>query len=183
VYEHVAPYYEKVHVIPIAIDLSRFQPVYPDAAKSRLLVIHAPTNPEFKGTAYVEQAVRELQRDIDFEYRRVEHMNHDQAVRLYQDADIIVDQVRCGSYGLLSVEAMALGKPVVAYIRDDLKALFPPGLPIYNANPDNLRERLRELLTNPALRLELGLKGRKYVENHHAKEVAVDRLEQIYAGL
>lgn len=183
VYEHVAPYYEQVHVVPIAIDLARFHPAYAASMQGRPLVLHAPTNPDFKGTVFVEQTIRELQKEMDFEYRRIEKCNHEQAVRLYRDADIIVDQIRCGSYGLLSVETMALGKPVIAYIREDLLPAFPPDLPIYNANPGNLKERLRELLANPALRLELGVKGRKYVERHHAKEAVVDRLERIYAGL
>lgn len=182
VYEYVAPFYRKVHVVPIAIDLSQFHPVY-STSSSRPLVLHAPTNPDFKGTSVVEQAIRELQQEHDFEYRRIEQMNHEQAVQLYRNADIIVDQVRCGSYGLLSVETMALGKPVIAYIRDDLVSKFPPDLPIYNANPGNLKERLRTLLLNPALRTTLGVQGRSYVERHHAKEVVADRLERIYAQL
>lgn len=182
VYEYVAPFYEKVHVVPIAIDLSAFQPVY-GQTRSKPLVIHAPTNPEFKGTAYIENAISELQGVHDFEYRRIEQLSHTQAIQLYREADIIVDQVRCGSYGLLSVETMALGKPVIAYIRDDLIAKFPPDLPIYNANPDNLKDRLGQLLANPALRIELGVKGRKFVETYHAKEVVAQKLEHIYAGL
>lgn len=52
------------------------------------------------------------------------HMPHAEAQRWYLQADIIVDQVFCGTYGLLSVEAMAMGKPVVTYIRDDVKSFF-----------------------------------------------------------
>jgi len=183
VYDYVAPYYDKVHVVPIAIDLSSFAPVYQPASNKKPLVLHAPTNPDFKGTHLIEKAISELQQTHQFEYRRIERLNHEEAIKLYRDADIIVDQIRCGSYGLLSVETMALGKPVIAYIRDDLVSKFPAELPIFNSNPDNIKDRIRILLEQPSLRQQLGMQGRKYVEKYHAKEVVVDQLERIYATL
>ena len=183
VYDYVAPYYKKVHVVPIAIDLEPFEPHLPRMDVTRPLVLHAPTNPAFKGTAAVEGAIAELQKTHDFEYRRIEHLNHEQAVQLYKAADVIVDQLRCGSYGLLSVEAMALGKPVITYLRDDVASKFPSELPIVNADPDTVGTALRQVLDNPALRVELGERGRAYAENYHAKEIVVDQLEAIYGNL
>lgn len=183
VYTYVEPYYKKVHVAPIAIDLSAFTPSVPKLDAKKPLILHAPTNPAFKGTDPIETAVRSLQKKYYFDYRRIERMNHEQAILLYRDADLIVDQILCGSYGLFSVEAMALGKPVIAYIRDDLVEKFPPELPIFIANPDDITEKIQWMLENPRFRIELGLKGRKYVEQYHAKEIVVNQLEQIYANL
>lgn len=184
---YVEPYYEKVHIVPIAIDLGKIRSVERDrGSKSRdgkLLVLHAPTNPEFKGTKPIEEAVSALQTRYDFEYRRIEKTNHEEALRMYADADLIIDQIFCGSYGLLCVEAMSLGKPVITYIRDDLVATFPPELPVMNANPDNIQEKLAELLENAELRMEIGERGRAYAERYHAKEVVVDQLLHIYGGL
>jgi len=184
---YVRPYYKKVHVIPIAIDLTKLPPESPEHLtgnqKEQLLVVHAPTNPEFKGTKRIEQAVSALQARYKFEYRRIEKTNHEEALRLYREADIILDQLLCGSYGLLCVEAMALSKPVVTYIRDDLVPSFPPELPVMNANPDNIEEKLEELLVNVELREEIAERGRSYVERYHAREVVVDQLEEIYRQL
>ncbi|GAA4707187.1 glycosyltransferase family protein [Brevibacillus fulvus] len=180
---YVEPYYEKVHVVPIAVELARFQPVYPALEQTTPLILHAPTNPEFKGTASIEQTLVELKKQYPFRYRRIEQMSNEEALRLYAQADIIIDQIRCGSHGLLSVEAMALGKPVVAYIRDDLAAKFPPDLPIVNANPDTLYEQLKKLLEQPELRQQLGIQGRQYVEKYHASDVVVEQLLAIYENL
>ncbi len=184
---YVEPYYEKVHILPIAIDLDKFEPMPEDpetrADGRKLLILHAPTNPEFKGTKPIEEAVRKLRGKYDFDYRRIEKMNHEEAIRLYRDADLIIDQIFCGSYGLLCVEAMALSKPVITYIRDDLVPTFPPELPVWNANPDTIEEKLAELIENAELRRELGLRGRAYAEKHHAKDVVVDQLLEIYRGL
>lgn len=183
VYAYVAPYYQKVHVLPIAIEISSFTPRPPSPANHRPLIVHAPTNPEFKGTALIERVIDQLRSQYQFDYQRVERMSNTQAVQLYQKADIIIDQIRCGSHGLLSVEAMALGKPVLAYIREDLIPMFPKELPIVNANPDTIYQQLKMLLDYPELRYQLGLKGREYAETYHSSDVIVNQLLNIYTGL
>ncbi|WP_202785177.1 glycosyltransferase [Heyndrickxia sporothermodurans] len=110
-------------------------------------------------------------------------MNHKEVIKLYEEADIIIDQVLCGSYGLLSVESMALGKPVVTYIRPDLISTFPDDLPIVNANPDNLYDQVKLLLDNPILRQQLGILGRDYVSRVHDHHIIADQLLDIYAQL
>ncbi|NYV67788.1 glycosyltransferase family 1 protein [Bacillus sp. Gen3] len=183
VYEYVKNYYEKVHVLPIAIDVSSITPKFPSIVKKKPLVLHAPTNPEFKGTVYVEDVIQKLQTTHEFEYKRIEKMSNEEALKLYEDADIIIDQILCGSYGLLSVESMALGKPVITFIRPDLLNTFPPELPIVNANPDNLYDQVKLLLENPILRQHLGLLGRKYVSTYHNHPVVCEKLLTIYSQL
>lgn len=184
VYEYVKPYYDRVHILPIAIDLRPLPPQYPNPNNPRPLILHAPTNPDFKGTRIIEDTIYRLRSEgLSFEYRRVEGMNHEAALALYKNADIVVDQILCGSYGLLSVEAMALAKPVVAYIREDLIPKFPADLPIFNANPDTLYARLKELIQNPVLRHQLGVRGRSYAERVHSVDKVVNHLLEIYAQL
>lgn len=183
VYEYVENYYEKVHVLPIAIDLSTITPKFPSVEKKKPLVLHAPTNPEFKGTVYVEDVIQKLQATHEFEYKRIEKMSNEEALKLYEDADIIIDQILCGSYGLLSVESMALGKPVITFIRPDLVKTFPTELPIVNANPDNLYDQAKLLLENPILRHQLGKLGREYVSNYHNHRVVCEKLLTIYTQL
>lgn len=177
---YVEPYYQKVHLLPLAIDLRYFSPVYPDKNKKRPLILHAPTNPDFKGTVFIEEALAQLQDLYPFDYKRIEKMSHNHVIELYQKADIIIDQILCGSYGLLSVEAMALGKPVMVFIRPDLIDKFPPHLPVVNSSPENIKENLIALLENPSLRNTLGVKSRQYVEKHHCRDVVVEKLLTIY---
>ncbi|SNR85311.1 Glycosyltransferase involved in cell wall bisynthesis [Anaerovirgula multivorans] len=180
---YVEKYYQKVHILPLAIDLRKFSPSYPDITKKRPLILHAPTNPDFKGTVFIEKAIEELRATHSFDYRRIEKMSNAEVVKLYKEADIIVDQVRCGSYGLLSVECMALGKPVITFIRPDVAKRFSPELPIVNGNPDNVKEKIKMLLENPGARENLGIRGRKYVEKVHERSVVVDKLLSIYSKL
>ena len=180
---YVEKYYERVHILPLAIDLSKFTPSFPDTTKKKPLILHAPTNPDFKGTVYVEKAIEELKLTHSFDYRRIEKMSNVEVVKLYKEADIIVDQIRCGSYGLLSVESMALGKPVIGYIRPDLVDKFPTSLPVVNGNPDDVKEKIKMLIEDPNERNQRGVAGRSYVESIHDRDVVLKKLLTVYSQL
>ena len=55
--------------------------------------------------------------------------------------------VAAASLSLISAEAMAMGTPVVCYIREDLEE-FGKDLPIYRANKTNLVKILENLIQN-----------------------------------
>ncbi|RFB18182.1 glycosyltransferase family 1 protein [Bacillus sp. HNG] len=180
-YQYVKDYYKIVYVIPLACNVEDFQVEYPSVENNVPLIIHAPTNREFKGSDYVEDAVNKLRdKGSTFTYQFLEKMSHDKALLEYLKSDIIVDQLLCGTYGMLSVEAMAMGKPVVAFIREDVRKRFPEDLPIIQATPENLDEVLEELINDPVRRHEIGKAGRKYVENYHSAERVTNELLRIY---
>jgi len=170
-------------ITELAIDLSkiRFVGVKDDKDK-KLKIVHAPTNRIIKGTKYIIGAVERLKKEgYDFEFILVENKPHDEALRIYEDADIIVDQLTYG-YALVAVEGMAMGKPVLSYVREDIKKHYPT-LPILNTNPDTIYDNLKLLIENPELRKELGEKGRKYVEEvHDSRKIAMQMIE-LYKSL
>ncbi len=49
----------------------------------------------------------------------IENLTHEEALNEYSKIDVLVDQLLAGWYGGLAVEVMSLGKPVVAYIREE----------------------------------------------------------------
>ena len=77
---------------------------------------------------------------------------------------------------------MALGKPIVSFIRDDLRRYYHPSLPIISASFRNLVEVLREVVTCRERWKALGEGGRQYVERvHEVHQVATVAL-QAYRG-
>src|SRR5690606_570959 len=66
---------------------------------------------------------------------------------LYEISDIGIDQVLYGWHGKVSVELMALGKPVVCYIDPELLK-YRPELPIVSATPTTLTSELEKLIAN-----------------------------------
>lgn len=180
-YEYVCGYFEQVHVIPAALDLSQYDgSTEVPGTNERLLVVHAPTSPEYKGTPQLIEAVGILQKEIDFDFEMVQGKSHDEAKAVYARADVIVDQLLTGSYGLFSIEAMAMGKQVITWISDFMKAKYPSELPIVAANPDTIGEQLRNLLNNRGALKELGQRGRRYVRQYHDHNVIADRILNVY---
>ncbi len=167
------------HVVPPGIDLRVFSPV-PHSDRKRPLVVHAPSNRARKGTEHVIAACREL--DVDLEI--VEGLHHDEARRRYEGADIVVDQLNAGWYGLFAIEAMALGKPVVTSLHEDAvtrtEEAFGVTMPLVHATKETLVEALRPLVESPELRRQIGTESRAYVEKVHDGDRSAERLLDIY---
>ncbi|MFE4522999.1 glycosyltransferase [Cytobacillus firmus] len=179
--EYVKSYYNNVSVIPASVDIDDYSPREEFEFKKRKpVVVHAPTSPIIKGTEYILKAIEELKDEIDFEFILVKNTSHEKAVKIYRESDIIIDQLNAGSYGVLSIEGMALGKPVICYISDFMKENYPSDLPIYSSNSENIKESIRYLLKNYDARKELGEKGRNYVINNHDSKKNAKKLLDLY---
>ncbi len=151
-----------------------------------LTVLHAPTNRAAKGTRYILDAVDHLRREgVAVELLLVEGVRHDEARQAYLRADVLVDQLLAGWYGGLAVELMALGKPVICYVRESDLRFIPDRmreeLPIINATPATLYGVLKAFLTTRRHELEeLGRRGRAYVEAWHDSRKIAGQLKREY---
>jgi hypothetical protein len=83
---------------------------------------------------------------------------------------------------------MALGKPVMCYVRESDLGFIPPemrrDLPVINATPANIYEVLKEWIT--ARREELpaaGARGRAFVERWHDPLKIAARLKNDYESI
>ncbi len=172
----------EAHVIPPGLDLRPFTPV-PPGDSPRPLVVHAPSDREKKGTRFVIEACAQLPVELEI----VEGVPHDEARARYARADIVVDQLNAGWHGVFALESMALGKPVVAYLKPDVVERSAEGfgirIPIVPATAETLVQALRPLVENPELRRRVGAESRAYVEQVHDSERVADRLLDIYRSL
>jgi glycosyltransferase involved in cell wall biosynthesis len=172
----------EAEVVPPGIDLSAIEPV-PPRAEGPLRVAHAALSRRRKGTELVVAACDELGLDLDV----IENVRHDEVGPRLAQADIVVDQLNSGWYGLFAIEAMAYGKPVVAYIHDEAAArtaaAFGVDVPIVRTTKETLAADLRPLLESAEERRARGAAGRSYVERVHDADKMADRLIDIYSRL
>jgi len=167
--------------LPVALDLADY-PFAPPRGPVRR-VVHAPTNRLIKGTRYVEaafEAVRPRFPEVRFEV--VEGRPWRELIAILAGADVVVDQLFMGWYGMVAVEAMALGKPVLCFVRDDFESRLT-GCPLVRCTRENLAERLAETLSEGTDRGTLGERGRAYAEREHAAPVIAARLLSLYRSL
>jgi hypothetical protein len=150
-----------------------------------LRVVHAPNHREFKGTRYLETAVAELKAEgVPIELVMVEKLPNHEALAVYQTADVIFDQCLIGFHGYFALEAMALGKPVMCYIRKPEQYLLEPHeCPIINTHVDTLRDDLRRLVMTRDQLANIGQRGRAYVERHYSRAAFAGRLQRAYQDL
>jgi glycosyltransferase involved in cell wall biosynthesis len=169
-------------VVPPGLDLRNFEPV-PPSDRERPLVMHAPSARGRKGTEHVVEACRRLPVELEV----VEGLRNDEARKAYARADIVVEQLNAGWHGLMAVEAMALGKPVVTYLKEDAvretEKLFGVKAPIVSATRETLVERLRPLVESPEERRRVGAESRAYAERVHDADRVAERLVHIYTRL
>jgi hypothetical protein len=145
-------------------------------ARDDLIIVHAPTDVDVKGTQFVVRAVEALRAEgSPIRLDLVEGVTHDEVVRRVAAGDVFVDQLRLGWYGAAAAEAMAVGRPVLCYIREDEPGDNPFGteLPIVRTTPQTLVADLRRLAVDRELRRALGEDGRSFVlRRHDPREIA-----------
>jgi glycosyltransferase involved in cell wall biosynthesis len=169
------------------VDLGKFEFVKKDLKQKKIRIVHAPSNRGAKGTNYVLEAMLKIQLshpEISFEL--VENLSHERALEIYRDADLVIDQLLAGWYGGLAVEALAIGVPVMCYLReDDFNKVDPrmiDELPIINVTQSTLVEKILDFIAMSDLEIEaLRRAGRIYVEKWHSiDEISEEILNYYY---
>jgi len=134
---------------------------------------------------------RELTRKLTLEdrVRFLGRVSDEELVALYHACDVFVLPAihRSESWGAVQVEAMACGKPVIctelgtgtSFVNVNRET----GLVVPPRNSGALAAALNELLTNEALRAELGRKAEKRARQEFSHTVMVDRLVHFYRGI
>lgn len=165
---------------------ARYRPAYPDGNPDRpLRIVHAPNHRQFKGTSHLERAVEILQREgMQIELVMVQRVSNAEALRIYRTADVIFDQCLIGYHGYFALEAMALGKPVICYIRKPKEYLLAPEeCPIINTHIDTLVADLRRVVIVRQDLPAIGEAGRRYVEKYFSLEAFTARLRGAYSDM
>jgi D-inositol-3-phosphate glycosyltransferase len=112
-------------------------------------------------------------------------VDHDKLPLFYNAADVCVVPSHYESFGLVAVEAMACGVPVVASRVGGLTGTVKDGETGYLVPwlcPEPFAERIEMLLENESLRRNLGEAAREGVSRYRWENVA-QRILEVYDGL
>lgn len=174
---YVEGYYKKLHMVGLPIDLVKY-PYVGISDSQTITVVHAPTNKSVKGSKYFEAALEQLQSKYTIHYHRVEQMTHENAMKIYSQADIILDELIIGTYGSLTIECMAMGKCVCTFINPGFKPPHDEAIPVWSVTVDNVVERLDALFASLEERAALSAAARSYVERYNdISKIGVDLLK------
>jgi glycosyltransferase involved in cell wall biosynthesis len=172
------PAYDVVWLTHLGIDTDLWRPDGRDSGSDGrsgpVVVLTAPNHRRINGTHHLEDAVSQLRDEgLKIDLRILERRPNEEIRTAMYAADIVADQFIDPGYGMFPIEAMAVGKPMLTRmspIPEELRTDALGTCPLVDANPENLRDELRRLVTDPGLRRELGDAGREFVVRHHSHE-------------
>lgn len=198
----------RLHQIPLGLNLQHFSPGNTELAKKKLgvlpgnLVISLRANPSvYKGLKYAKEAIRKLDTEIPITILTFNHkgqfeeffgkhqivdvgwLANDEIVDAYLATDVFLMPSEAESFGLMAVEAMACGKPVVIFDGTALpETTFAPqcGVSVPMHDSSGLAQALKDLLENESKRRHLGEMGRKLAEEHYDEKVYFKRILALY---
>jgi hypothetical protein len=157
--------------LPVVVEPERWATDTPVLVRSRPVVLHVPSNAWLKGTAHIERAMERLGASGLIEYRRIEHVANERLPEFVADADIVVDQLLMGLYGVAACEAMAAGRVVVGHVgsdvRDHVQRETGRAIPIVEADPDTLTGVVRELVNERGRGKTAAAEGVSFVKEIH----------------
>jgi glycosyltransferase involved in cell wall biosynthesis len=94
--------------------------------------------------------------------------------------DIVVGKIipNIGWFGRFELEGMALGKPVITYVSDELYDKYRP--PVLRTNSKNFKRDLLSLLDDIHLQHKLANEGIQYVKDYHSIKTILGILDKVY---
>lgn len=170
-------------VVPLAINLDQYQYHEMNPISKVLKIMHAPTSRGNKGTEYIIEAVGKLTNEgYDIDLMLIENVSHNNLKEKYKECDLFIDQILAGWYGTASIEAMAIGRPTICFIREEYFKYIDYGqnIPILNATPDTIFQVLKNAIDQKEKLPGIGRMSRDFVEKIHNSTKLADTLISLY---
>lgn len=157
--------------LPVVVEQERWRSANP-VDREVPVVLHVPSSAPIKGTPHVTRAAEALAGRSLISYRPLQGIPAARMPEEVATADILVDQLMIGSYGVAACEAMAAGRVVVGNVDPQVRAHVAEAtgleVPIVQADPDTLEDVLAQLAADPAARVAAAAPGPEFVDRVHS---------------
>lgn len=174
--------------LPNAIDIDEAELIissrkYQQENSSLVRIAHYPHYKMYKFDDYYTDTLTDLQNEKRYEITRILHLSHVQTLETIATCDIVIGKIlpNIGWFGKFELEGMALGKPVIAYVSDELYEKYKP--PVYRTTKDTFKEDLLSLIEDDAERTRLAKEGHNYIKKYHSAESIVKAVQEYYDKL
>jgi len=184
--------------LPNPVDMTLFypKPLMSHGGKKRVLIA-SDSNWGVKGTDIAIRALSRIRDEVevsiiaygkDFDktvalasslglrLRVLPKVPHERLNEYYWNADVVLDRFKLGSLGMVSLEAIACGRPVITYVSSEY--------PEYKDFP--LKDTFNEEEIIHAIReanFKLWRNEHAYLEENHKPEYVAQKLQKIYSSL
>ena len=153
-----------------------------------LTVVHAPSNPELKGTFLIRESIKNLQNEgIKFEYIEITGKSNQEVIKLLSKADVAIDEMYSDMFGaVFALETLGFAVPVIVggYAKDTLMRFVPreAQMPTCYIHPSELTEMLRKLLLDDQYRMRKSEQARNFYRSFASDVQVASRLVRLATG-
>lgn len=201
---------KKIHRIPFGINQNLFKPADKTEAKLKLgidkdsLTIMFRSDPsEYKGLDIIKEALRQIKTNskekitlitvaqkghlkefknkfniIEYDWVKEDNL----LIQLYQACDLFLMPSKQEAFGMMAIEAMSCGVPVLATkgtALEDVIAAPEIGIAVEH-DSITFADELQRLIDNPAQLKELGEKALQFAQKNYNKDTYVNKIIQVY---
>lgn len=143
---------------------------------------------ETKGVPQTLALLRKLERAGLCRVQLIVDMPHDACLRAKQAAAVALDECVTGNYHLSGLESLSQGKPTLGYldarVQSQLRRLTGASdLPWVDVRLEEAEGPLRDLLSDPGLRAEVGAASRAWMETYYDEARLVEHYCSVYRDL
>lgn len=151
-------------------------------SKPVIRIAHYPYYKNFSSTDYYTNTLTKLQNEKKCEIVEVLRLPHIQALQAISTCDILIGKILpdVGWFGKFELEGMAMGKPVITYVSDNLYEKYKP--PVCRTTQDSFKQDLESLLEDDSERERLGREGSDYVKKYHSIESVAKIVQGCYTS-
>jgi glycosyltransferase involved in cell wall biosynthesis len=181
--------------LPNPVDMELFypKPLISHGGRKRILIA-SDSNWSVKGTDIAIKALRRIKDDVDvniiaygkdfdktialasslgLRLNVLPKVPHERLNEYYWNADVVLDRFKLGSLGMVSLEAIACGRPVITYVSSEY-----PEYKDFPLKDVFIEEKVRDAICTADI--ELWKRQYAYLKNNHNTEKIVKRLMEIY---
>ena len=171
----VVPFWRE-ELRPIIRQRAKLRVVWTPANMQRLLAYSGSTGKGYQETKPILERVAKR-----FDVRVITDLNWRETMLACQDADIRLDELVTGGYGMPTIEALSQGCVAMGGLRDDVAALFPTVPPVARVTFSNLEQVLDGIATMSwSERQSLMEAGPAWIQQHYSERILHAAYETFY---
>ncbi|MEU6246336.1 glycosyltransferase [Glycomyces sp. NPDC047010] len=162
--------------VPLTVDVDRWYSDLPVMERARPVVLHAPSKRWTKGSDEILPVLERLDAAGKIEFRLVEGLPPKEMRDLVRGADLVVDQIALGCYSTVAVEAMAAGRPALAYLHEATAERMGEEPPVVHATVPTLEEVVVSLCEDRDRARAIGAESLRFARRMHDGRAAAETL-------
>ncbi len=172
------PYFRGRHTIPINSIVENVK-----QSEDNPLIVYAPSNDDYKGTVYVEDAINKLKAEgIKFRVALVKNLEYKKALKLYSEADILIGEMFYPGGGKQQREGLAAGTVVLTNNDPNYFTGLPEGTPFVHVNHQTIYSELKSIILDYPRRKEIAKLGRPFVEKYNQNKFVCQEILEWLSG-